>query len=107
MLAQLGPETRARMAKVHDTAMLPRLLSVNPYADDLRAVRPPFRVTHKPGAVLGVRNDVGFIERDGKTLAIAILTKGCPDPRWTVENAGCLVVARVAEALVERFFGAI
>lgn len=106
MLGHLGPETRARMAKVSDTAMLPRLLSVNPYADDLRAMRPPFRVAHKPGAVTGVRNDVGFIECEGKTLTVVILTKGCPDPRWTVENAGCLVVARAAQALAERFFGA-
>lgn len=107
MLAQLGPETRALMAKVSDTAMLPRLLTVNPYAADLRAPRPPFRVVHKPGAVMGVRNDVGLIECEGKTLLLAVLTKGCPDPRWTVENEACLVVAKVAKGLAERFFGVI
>lgn len=104
ILPHLGSEARLRMGKVTDTAMLPRLLSINPYATDLRTARPPFRVAHKPGAVLGVRNDVGFIESGGKTLSVAILTKGCPDPRWTVENAGCLVVAKVAQRLAEHFF---
>lgn len=104
ILAQLGPETKARMAQVSDTAMLPRLLGVNAYATDLRVAPPPFKVAHKPGAVSGVRNDVGFIEQNGKTLTVAVFTKGCPDPRWTVENAGCLAVARAVEHLTERFF---
>ncbi|MBB6049335.1 serine hydrolase [Armatimonas rosea] len=104
ILAQLGPETKKRMAQVSDTAMLPRLLGVNAYARDLRLAPPPFTVAHKPGAVSGVRNDVGFIEQNGKTLTVAVFTKGCPDPRWTVENAGCLAVARAVEQLVEHFF---
>lgn len=95
MLPHLGPQTRALMAKVNDTAMFPRLLPFSTYA-----------VAHKPGAVNGVRNEVGFIERDGQALSVVVLTKGCPDPRWTVENAGCLVVAHTVSQLVERFFGA-
>ena len=44
ILAQLGPETKQRMAQVSDTAMLPRLLGVNAYAYDLRVAPPPFTV---------------------------------------------------------------
>lgn len=93
ILAQLGPETLRRMRQVSDTAMLPRYLSGFAYA-------------HKPGAVTGVRNDVGVMERDGKKLTLAIFTQGCPDTRWSVENIGCLVVAKVAQRLAERFLGA-
>ena len=92
ILAQLGPETLKRMHQVSDTAMLPRFLTGDSCA-------------HKPGAVTGVRNDVGFIEREGKKLTLAIFTQGCPDLRWSVENVGCLVVAKVVQRLAERFLG--
>ena len=92
ILGKLGSETLKRMRQVSDTAMLPRLLE-------------GYTVAHKPGAVTGVRNDVGVIERDGKKLTLAIFTQGCPDSRWKVDNAGCLVVAKVTQHLTERFFG--
>ena len=91
ILSQLGPETLRRMRQVSDTAMLPRYLS-------------GYACAHKPGAVTGVRNDVGQVERDGKKLTLAIFTQGCPDLRWSVENVGCLVVAKAAQRLTARFF---
>lgn len=105
ILANLGPETRQRMALVRDTELLPRFLSINPYATDLRVTQLPFTVAHKPGAVSGVRNDVGFIEHAGKSVAVAVFTKNCPDPRWTVENLGSVTVAKAAQRCVEHFFG--
>lgn len=92
ILGKLGPETLRRMRQVSDTAMLPRFLT-------------GYSCAHKPGAVTGIRNDVGQVERDGKKLTLAIFTQGCPDLRWSVENVGCLVVAKVAQRLTERFFG--
>lgn len=106
MLPRLHEGVWSRMALVHDTEMLARPLTLNPFADALGVARPAFAVRHKPGAVTGVRNDVGRIEQGGRALDIAVFTKGCPDPRWSVDNAGCLVVARVAALLVDRFFGA-
>ena len=106
LLGHLSEGTRKKMALCTDDAMLPRFLDVNPFASDLSADVPPFTVVHKPGAVTGVRNDVGWISRNGKTLALAVFTKNAPDPRWTPENAGCVAVGRVAELLAERFFGA-
>ena len=94
LLECLTEPTTSRMGQVSDTAMLPRYLGVNPYAQDLRAASPPYTVRHKPGAVTGVRNDVGWVEREGRTLALALFTRGCPDPRWTVDNAGCLGCTR-------------
>ena len=93
VLSELGPETLRRMRQVSDTAMLPRLLE-------------GYAIAHKPGAVTGVRNDVGRITKGERTLMVAIFTQGCPDTRWSVENAGCLVVAKVTQRLVRRFFGA-
>lgn len=104
LLPRLHAGVWERMALVGDTAMLPRPLTVNPFADALGVPRPAFTVRHKPGAVTGVRNDVGRIESDGRALDVAVFTRGCPDPRWSVDNAGCLAVARAVETLVERFF---
>lgn len=106
LLGCLSEGTRQKMALCTDEAMLPRFLAVNPFADDLRTETPPFAVVHKTGGVTGVRNDVGWISRGGRTLAIAVFTKDTPDPRWTPENAGCVAVGQVAEMLAERFFGA-
>ncbi|WP_309722542.1 serine hydrolase [Armatimonas sp.] len=92
VLSQLGSETIKRMRQVSDTAMLPRFLE-------------GYSCAHKPGAVTGVRNDVGVIERGGKKLTLAIFTQGCPDVRWKVDNAGCLLVAKVAQRLTEHFLG--
>ena len=51
----------------------------------------------------GVRNDVGFITQRERTLTVAVFTQGCSDPRWTVENAGCVAVARATQLLTEHF----
>ncbi|MCX6369552.1 MAG: class A beta-lactamase-related serine hydrolase [Armatimonadetes bacterium] len=90
VLSQLGPETMKRMRQVSDTAMLPRFLE-------------GYLCAHKPGAVTGVRNDVGRITKGERTLTLAIFTQGCSDVRWKVDNAGCLVVAKVAQRLTEHF----
>ncbi len=92
ILSQLDPETLRRMRQVSDTAMLPRFLE-------------GYLCAHKPGAVTGVRNDVGRITRGERTLTLAIFTQGCPDLRWSVENVGCLVVAKAAQRLTKHFFG--
>lgn len=89
-----------------DTAMLPRYLEYNPYADDLGVLRPLFTVLHKPGAVSGVRNDAGVIRRGTPPyahVALCVYTKGVDDPRWTVANVGCEAVSRVAKLLTNRF----
>jgi hypothetical protein len=81
------------MALCGDAAMLPRFLN------------PEFAVVHKTGGVDGVRNDVGYISYNDRTLTIAIFTKNTPDIRWLPENIGCLAVGRAARLLCEHFLG--
>ena len=92
----------ALLATCDDTAMLPRYLDVNAFAADLGTAPPPLAVYHKPGAVTGVRGDAGFVRRGDAPghVAMAVYTKGVSDTRWTVANAGCEAVARVAQRLV-------
>lgn len=93
------------MANVRDNELLPRYLTVNPYADALKATRPPFVARRKTGAVNGVRNDAGLIARGDETLAVCVYTRGCPDPRWTAANRGSEAVAQVGQILADKFFG--
>ncbi|MBC8137774.1 MAG: serine hydrolase [Fibrella sp.] len=93
------------LATCDDTAMLPRYLEVNAFADDLDVAAPPLAVHHKPGAVTGVRNDAGIVRRTVAPfghVAMAIYTRGVADSRWTVANRGCEAVARVAGLVVGR-----
>jgi beta-lactamase class A len=100
----VSDEVLRLMANVRDNELLPRYLTVNPYADALKADRPPFVARRKTGAVSGVRNDAGLISRSDETLAVCVYTKGCPDPRWTAANQGSEAVAQVGQILTGRFF---
>jgi hypothetical protein len=92
------------LATVSDAEMLPRYLPVNYYARDLDADAPAVCVWHKPGAVTGVRNDVGIIRQGEESLAVCIFTRDCPDPVWTPANRGSEAVARATRLLYDYFF---
>ena len=98
------------LSEVQDTAMLPRYLSVNPYAAALGVPLPPLVVRHKTGGVTGTRNDAGLITRhraDGplETLALCVYTKDVRDDRWTAANAGVEAVAQVSRIACAHFWG--
>jgi beta-lactamase class A len=92
------------MEHVRDGELLVRYLDINPYADTLRVVKPPFIARRKTGQVTGVRNDAGLISRGNESLAVCVYTKGVPDGRWTAANAGSEAVARVGRLLCDHFF---
>jgi beta-lactamase class A len=97
---EVSTQLRTLLTATHDDSLLPRFLSVNPFADALGADAPSYTVMHKPGMTTGVRNDAGIIVWEGKTLILSVFTKDCPDDRWSPENAGVIAVGRVAKALI-------
>ncbi|MDX1931433.1 MAG: serine hydrolase [Capsulimonadales bacterium] len=102
--AAISTAVERYLAMVHDAEMLPRYLDVNFYASDVRAGAAAFTVAHKPGAVVGVRNDAGIIRRGEDALAVCIYSQGCPDTVWTPAHRGAEAVARVSHALCRTFF---
>jgi beta-lactamase class A len=96
-------QMRMLLTETQDKSLLPRFLSVNPFADVLGVSAPMYTTMHKPGATTGVRNDVGIIATDSKQLVLNIFTKDCLDDRWTPENAGALAVGRVSRLLCDHF----
>jgi beta-lactamase class A len=97
----VSTQLRTLLTATHDDSLLPRFLSVNPFASALNADAPTYTVMHKPGMTTGVRNDAGIIVSGEKRWVMAVFTKDCPDNRWTPENAGVLAVGRVAKSLVD------
>jgi beta-lactamase class A len=99
--ASVSAELRRLLTATQDDSLLPRFLSVNPFADALSTDAPTYTVMHKPGMTTGVRNDVGIIKSSEREWVMAVFTKDCPDNRWTPENAGVLAVAKAAKTLID------
>jgi beta-lactamase class A len=62
-------------------------------------------VAHKTGAVSNVRTDAGILYLKSGPVALCVLTADNADTRWTLENAGNVLCARVAQE-VSRYFAA-
>jgi hypothetical protein len=62
-------------------------------------------VAHKTGAVSNARTDAGILYLKSGPVALCVLTADNADTRWTLENAGNVLCARVAQE-VYRYFTA-
>lgn len=58
-------------------------------------------VAHKPGALDALRSDVGIIYSPRGKIAMAITCDGMPEPNWTPDNPGLLMITRLSEIIFE------
>ncbi|NLN28181.1 MAG: serine hydrolase [Firmicutes bacterium] len=65
----------------------------------------PWRIASKSGSIRGVRHQVGWLDGPGGAYAFAIMTKDCPDVRFSPENLGNLAVAKAMRTLYDYFIG--
>ncbi len=84
-------EMLAHLRACQDKTMLARLLP-----DDTK-------IAHKSGAVTAVRCDAGIIESEAGPIAICVLTKNNSDRRWADDDAGSLLIARLARDVFFHF----
>jgi len=59
------------------------------------------KIVNKTGALDALRSDVGIVYSPGGRIAIAITVDGIPQPDWSPENPGLLLIADLAKLLVE------
>lgn len=59
-------------------------------------------VANKSGALDALRSDVGIVFTAHGPIAMAITVDGLPEPNWTPENPGELMIARISEMLMEQ-----
>jgi hypothetical protein len=53
------------------------------------------------GALDALRSDVGIIYGTGGRIALAITVDGMPEPDWSPDNPGLLLISRLSQILVE------
>lgn len=61
------------------------------------------KLAHKTGSVNAVRTDAGILETPSGPVALCVLTADNKDQRWTNDNAGDLLCARVAKEVFDYY----
>lgn len=61
------------------------------------------RVANKTGALDAVRNDVAIVYARNGPIVISAFTYDNSDQSWTVDNAGQVLIAELAKAIVDRW----
>jgi D-alanyl-D-alanine carboxypeptidase len=64
---------------------------------------PGTKIAHKTGSVSAVRTDAGIIDAPRGPLIVVVLTCENEDQRWTDENAGERLCARIAKSAYDHF----
>jgi beta-lactamase class A len=59
-------------------------------------------VANKSGALDALRSDVGIIYSKRGPIAIAITVDGMPEPDWSPDNPGQLLISNLSELLIQR-----
>jgi len=61
-------------------------------------------VAHKTGSVNAAKTDAGIIYlKNGTVVALCVLTDGNADTRWVTDNAGQVLIARIAKEVYDHF----
>jgi len=63
------------------------------------------QVFHKTGAMPGVRNDCGVVQKPGRPFAICVLTKDNADSQWSGANEADRLIADLARLTWDRIGG--
>ena len=58
-------------------------------------------IAHKSGALDALRSDVGIIYSKGGAIAMAITVDDMPEPNWTPDNPGDLLISSLSQILVD------
>jgi beta-lactamase class A len=59
------------------------------------------KIANKTGALDALRSDVGIVYSPGGRIAMAITADGMPKPVWSADNPGLLLIADLAERIVD------
>ena len=94
------------LKKTQTSDRIKRFLPINPF-DRIEGREPKIRVAHKTGALKGVRNDHGIIYTPNCKYVLSMMTKDCPDHRWTPENSATMLIAKISKLVFDRWIGSI
>ena len=101
LLAMIHAKTAASAEACDE--MLDHLQACDNRASLPRLLPEGTKVAFKTGAVTRVRTAAGIIESPGGALAVCVLTSENKDRRWSDDNAGMVLCARIARAVYDHF----
>ncbi len=78
----------------------PRYMPYNQYALDVGQPL-EMQVYNKTGFMVGVRADVGYFEKDGRTAVYAIMADNCEDLGFEAENEGTVCLGKIGKLVYE------
>jgi D-alanyl-D-alanine carboxypeptidase len=84
-------------------AMREHLLACDDKLKFRRLIPTEVKIAHKTGSVDAARTDAGIIELPTGPVALCVLTDKNTDTRWTDDNAGDLLCAKIARAVFDHF----
>ena len=91
-------ELVSKDASVEMLAILKKQRDHNGLARDIKDVT----VANKSGALDALRSDVGIVYSKRGPVAIAITVDGIPEPDWSPDNPGLLLISTLSELLIEQ-----
>ena len=59
-------------------------------------------IANKSGALDALRSDVGIVYSKRGPIAIAITVDGIPEPDWSPDNPGQLLISELSELLIQQ-----
>jgi beta-lactamase class A len=95
-------EMLAILGRQHFTDLITR--RIPEYDAFLESGKDPIvAVASKSGSIRGTRNDVGVVSARGRRYVIAMMSKGCADPRFYHDNEAALLLPQVSAAIYRHF----
>jgi beta-lactamase class A len=86
--------------------LLTRLLPDNLLAEGDDGAPPAVIIGSKSGSVTGVRNDAGLVVSPWGAYVVAIMSEGCTDERFHIDNEAQVVLPEATRAVFDHFLGA-
>ncbi len=91
-------ELVSKNASADMLAILKKQRDHNGLARDIKDVT----VANKSGALDALRSDVGIVYSKRGPIAIAVTVDGMPEPDWSPDNPGQLLISNLSELLIEQ-----
>jgi beta-lactamase class A len=91
-------ELVSKSASAEMLAMLKKQRDHDGLARDVKDVT----VANKSGALDALRSDVGIVYSKRGPIAIAITVDGMPEPDWSPDNPGQLLISALSDILIQQ-----
>jgi beta-lactamase class A len=84
------------------TALALEILSKQEYTEMIARLLPEgSKTATKSGQIMGVRNDVGFVQGKNHAYAVALCSKGCTDLRYHIDNEAIWAIAKLSRMIFD------